>query len=88
MGKATKRSSAKTNGKTNGKSSTRTTTRTAKPKAAAAATNGNGNGHTPAVAHDRIAQRAYEIWLAKGQPAGLDEQNWREAESELAGARA
>ena len=82
MGKATKRSSAKSNGK----STTRTTTRSRKPKAAAAAT--NGNGHAAAVTREQIAQRAYEIWLAKGQPAGLDEQNWREAEMELVDARA
>ena len=33
---------------------------------------------------EQIAQRAYEIWLAKGQPAGMDNQNWQEAERELA----
>ena len=33
--------------------------------------------------HDQIAKRAYEIWIAKGRPIGLDEQNWDEAEREL-----
>jgi hypothetical protein len=35
------------------------------------------------ITHDQIAQRAYEIWLAKGRPPGQEEQNWREAEAEL-----
>ena len=34
--------------------------------------------------HDDIARKAYEIWLAKGRPLGQDEQNWCEAEAELA----
>ncbi|MCC6683374.1 MAG: DUF2934 domain-containing protein [Phycisphaeraceae bacterium] len=33
--------------------------------------------------HEQIAQRAYEIWLRKGRPVGLDEQNWKDAELEL-----
>jgi hypothetical protein len=39
----------------------------------------------PAVAltHEQIAARAYAVWLAKGQPQGQDEQNWRDAEAEL-----
>ncbi len=37
------------------------------------------------VTHDQIAQKAYEIWLAKGCPNGLDEENWNEAEAALAG---
>ena len=35
------------------------------------------------ITHDQIAQRAYEIWLAKGRPPGQEEQNWHEAEAEL-----
>lgn len=35
------------------------------------------------VSHDIIAAKAYEIWLKKGQPAGLDDANWSEAEKEL-----
>lgn len=33
--------------------------------------------------HDKITQRAYEIWVRKGRPEGQDEQNWTEAEAEL-----
>lgn len=33
--------------------------------------------------HDKITQRAYEIWVRKGRPEGQDEQNWKEAEAEL-----
>ena len=32
---------------------------------------------------DKIAARAYEIWVRKGKPDGLDLQNWSEAEAEL-----
>lgn len=35
------------------------------------------------IAHDKIAARAYEIWVRKGRPDGLDAQNWLEAEAEL-----
>ena len=44
---------------------------------------------TPAAAadlsipHDKMAARAYEIWVRKGKPHGLDLQNWAEAEREL-----
>jgi hypothetical protein len=67
----------------------------AKPRARAKS---NGAAAKPAVrksagnssvvmtlSHDQIAQRAYEIWLAKGRPMGQDEQNWREAEMSLRG---
>jgi hypothetical protein len=37
---------------------------------------------------DRIAQRAYEIWLASGQPHGQHEAHWLAAERELGGAAA
>ena len=37
----------------------------------------------PAVSRDEIAQRAYEIWVRKGQPAGSADQDWLEAEAEL-----
>ncbi len=33
--------------------------------------------------HDKISARAYEIWVRKGRPHGLDAQNWLEAEAEL-----
>lgn len=32
---------------------------------------------------DKIAQRAYEKWVAKGQPMGTAQQDWLEAETEL-----
>ena len=32
---------------------------------------------------DRIRERAYEIWTAKGRPADKDVDNWLEAEREL-----
>jgi hypothetical protein len=35
------------------------------------------------VTRDQIAKRAYEIWVAKGRPAGQDLQNWQQAEREL-----
>lgn len=35
------------------------------------------------ITHDQIAQRAYEIWLAKGRPRGQEQRNWYEAEAEL-----
>ena len=34
-------------------------------------------------AHDQVAKRAYEIWVAKGRPAGRDLENWQQAEREL-----
>jgi hypothetical protein len=30
-----------------------------------------------------IAQKAYEIWLARGQEQGCDQKHWLEAESQL-----
>jgi hypothetical protein len=42
---------------------------------------------SPAAAtEEAIASRAYEIWLQKGCPPGCEEENWRQAESELNGA--
>lgn len=35
------------------------------------------------VAHDKIAQRAYEKWCKRGQPHGTHVQDWLEAEREL-----
>ena len=32
---------------------------------------------------DKIAARAYEIWLAKGRPNGHDQEHWFQAEREL-----
>lgn len=36
---------------------------------------------------DEIAQRAYFLWIEKGQPAGQDLDCWCEAEAELRGRR-
>jgi len=41
-------------------------------------------GSTVKVPHDKIAQRAYEKWCARGKPAnGTDKQDWYDAEREL-----
>lgn len=50
-------------------------TRNQAPAAKAAAA-----GALPA---EQIAQRAYEIWQAKGKPAGQDQEHWFQAEREL-----
>jgi hypothetical protein len=51
------------------------TPKSAPPKAAT---------HTPAVPRERIAMRAYEKWLKRGCTDGHAEQDWFEAERELA----
>lgn len=33
--------------------------------------------------HDQIAERAYQIWRAKGSPAGTCEEDWCQAERQL-----
>jgi hypothetical protein len=38
---------------------------------------------TSHVAHDRIAQRAYEKWIKRGRPVGDGVQDWVDAETEL-----
>lgn len=35
------------------------------------------------LTHDQIAQRAYDIWKAKGRIPGRDHQNWLDAEAQL-----
>jgi hypothetical protein len=50
--------------------------RVPQPAAAKPATSGT----LPA---EKIAQRAYEIWQAKGRPEGQDKEDWFQAESEL-----
>jgi hypothetical protein len=64
------------------------------PKKPAKAAPGNGekkNSGTPQIVitltHDQIAARAYEVWLRKGRPEGLDRQNWVDAERELLSER-
>jgi hypothetical protein len=39
-----------------------------------------------AVPPDRVAARAYEIWVASGRPSGRDQDHWFQAERELRGA--
>ncbi len=36
---------------------------------------------------DKIASRAYEIWLESGRPEGQDQENWFKAERELRAGR-
>jgi hypothetical protein len=35
------------------------------------------------VSHDEVAQRAYQLWQAAGQPIGRDAEYWLQAEAEL-----
>ena len=37
----------------------------------------------PALPHDLIAMRAYELYLGDGSPQGRDVEHWLRAESEL-----
>jgi hypothetical protein len=39
------------------------------------------------VNRDEIAQRAYELWAAAGQPIGRDVEYWLQAETELRSRR-
>lgn len=52
----------------------------AKAKAPAA-----GKSEPKAPTYQMIAQRAYEIWEAKGWPEGSEAENWAQAERELRG---
>ena len=54
-----------------------------RPTTGAAPTISTASGGTKTPAHDQIAKRAYEIWIAKGRPAGRDLENWQQAEREL-----
>ncbi len=51
---------------------------TIKTKAAA-----TGRGASPMPSYEQIAQRAFEIWVAKGRPQGQDLENWQQAEADL-----
>jgi hypothetical protein len=42
-----------------------------------------GKTATVPVPHEKVAQRAYEKWLQRGQPQGTEEQDWLEAEAEV-----
>lgn len=65
----------------------RTTTKVGAPATSFAGSTLGTSGVVMTVSHDQIAQKAYEIWLAKGCPNGQDEQNWREAEATLRSGR-
>jgi hypothetical protein len=39
------------------------------------------------IPQEEIARRAYEIWQARGCPAGDGNEDWRAAERELSAAR-
>ena len=52
----------------------------------------HGHLHPPSsndrsVIHEAIAVRAYELWQQGGQPADRADENWLEAERELATGR-
>ena len=55
-------------------------TETGRPKAAAPPVGG-------AVTRERIAERAYQIWLESGCPSGHDRDHWLQAERELGAAQ-
>ena len=38
------------------------------------------------VSRDEVAQRAYQLWVAAGQPIGRDMEYWLQAEAELLAA--
>jgi len=40
-------------------------------------------GSSSNPAQEKIAARAYEIWLASGRPMGQDKAHWLQAEREL-----
>jgi len=35
------------------------------------------------IPHHVVAERAYDIWIARGQPVGCDHENWAEAVRQL-----
>ena len=43
--------------------------------------------HRKKVSRDEVAQRAYQLWVAAGQPIGRDLEYWLQAEAELLAAR-
>ena len=48
----------------------------------------NGPNHPPSpndprMIHEAIAARAYHLWEQRGQPAGMADELWLEAEREL-----
>lgn len=43
----------------------------------------NSTSAAPALSHERIAERARELWMHRGSPAGRDLEHWLEAERQL-----
>ena len=72
---ATKATTSTAKAATARKTATKSTTKSASSSAAACCSS-NGKG----VSHDKIAQRAFEIWKQNG---GSEEENWLQAEKEL-----
>ena len=68
----------------------RKTTKAAQKSSPATAATVQAKRSAPAEkpSSERIAQRAYELWLASGQPHGEHEAHWFAAERELAAAGA
>ncbi len=57
-------------------------------KPAAAATKPTTAVFAARIPADEVSRRAFEIWVAKGRPDGTSEQDWLQAEAELAAERA
>jgi hypothetical protein len=54
------------------------------------ATNNMGTGMAASATHttyERIAKRAYHIWMERGQPHGQDMEHWLMAEREMKGKK-
>ena len=75
MAKTTKKSGKSTIGQKSGSAEQKQTQSTSSGSAKASG--------TATLSHQQIEDRAREIWQKKGCPAGHDEENWREAESQL-----
>jgi hypothetical protein len=69
-----------------GRKTTKATQKTSPTTAAPLQAKGSRPAEKPSS--DVIARRAYEIWLASGQPHGQHEAHWLAAERELGGAAA
>ncbi len=59
----------------------------AAPKAEAGKAKAAASPAGSAVPHEKIAERAYQIWQANGRPDGQDQEHWFQAERELRAAR-
>lgn len=95
-GKVPTKAAAQPAGMSTSKTSLKPASRSAQPavplKAAATSKGKAAATLTPEIKmtlnHDQIAKRAFEIWVAKGRPQGMDETNWKEAEQALTRAMA